>query len=337
MSRPNKLAPLLLLITVALIFGRTILFEFNLWDDELHVSHNVFFNPFTWASFKHFWSGPHELLYIPVTYTLWGLVASVAQVHGAGGDLELNPQIFHLTNILLHAANVLLVYWILRKLIRSTWPAFVGAAIFAIHPLQVEPVAWVSGFRDLIGATFALLTIAMWLIFDSDRSKWSMFSFAGLCAILAVLAKPGAAVALPMAWILAETRHPQSTWRDRFSRLLPASPFILMAGGMLVATSRIQSDAALMTWNPPWVRPIVAMDALAMYMFKLVWPYPLGPDYGRTPAWLVQHSVVYYTWIAPIAVALLLLLLRRRIGPLLISGALCALIALSPVLGFTPF
>src|SRR5262245_13994759 len=145
MSQPSKLAPLLLLILVAVVFGQSVVFEFNLWDDELHVSNNEYFKPFTWASAKHFWSGPHESLYIPLAYTMWGLIADVAQVRGASGALELNPQIFHLANVCVHALNVLLVFWILSRLIQPRWPAAVGAALFAIHPLQVEAVAWISG------------------------------------------------------------------------------------------------------------------------------------------------------------------------------------------------
>src|SRR5206468_3998587 len=88
-------------------------------------------------------------LYVPLTYSLWGALAAVAQT-GDGSARELNPSVFHCANIALHALSSLVVFAILRRLISSDLSAFFGAMLFAIHPLQVEPVAWISGMKDVL-------------------------------------------------------------------------------------------------------------------------------------------------------------------------------------------
>jgi hypothetical protein len=94
-----------------------------------------------------------------VTYTLWIALAAIARVRGADGSVALNPWVFHGASILIHALSVLLVFSILRRLRASDLAAFFGAALFAVHPLQVESVAWASGAKDLLGGMFSLLVI----------------------------------------------------------------------------------------------------------------------------------------------------------------------------------
>lgn len=77
----------------------------------------------------------------------------------SGGFSAFNPRVFHTANLLLHLGNVWLVFTLLRRLVRRDWAAFGGALLFAVHPVQVESVAWVSELRGLLSSGFGLLAL----------------------------------------------------------------------------------------------------------------------------------------------------------------------------------
>src|SRR5205807_10621767 len=120
--------------------------DFTSWDDDQMVYANPRFNPPTFSNLAFHWTHPAWNLYMPLTTTAWGVLARCARVstpdlHGS----TLNPAVFHLANLLLHIATACVLYSILRVLFESEWAAFAGALLFAIHPTQVETVAWIGG------------------------------------------------------------------------------------------------------------------------------------------------------------------------------------------------
>src|SRR6266542_1742542 len=133
----------------SLIGGQT--YDFVEWDDPQTIAANPDFNPPTWESVSSYWWGskaPYLDLYIPMTYTAWAGVATIASLPLPDErGIALDPYPFHAANVLTHVFSVLLVFAILRLLVPAEWAAFLGAAIYALHPLQVEPIAWVSGFK----------------------------------------------------------------------------------------------------------------------------------------------------------------------------------------------
>jgi hypothetical protein len=251
-----------------------------------------------------------------------------------------SPGIFHLANLTVHVLNVLLVFAILRRLVRSDWACCAGALLFGLHPVQVEPVAWVTGMKDLLGGLFCLA--ALWsylsyatLVRDAPGAvggRWR-YAVATACFVLALLSKPSA-VALPViAWIL-----------DRWALKRPAGevtvatiPWVVLALPFIALTRWAEQGPGPLPPGPPiWVRPLVAGDALAFYLCKLAVPVRLGPDYGRTPAFVLQHTWGYLTWLVPAGLAALIWL-RRGSRPLLAPAALVFVAGLLPVLGLAPF
>src|SRR5204862_4768067 len=107
-----------------------------------------------------------------VTYSAWLLIALAAQTHTADiSGVSLNPYVFHLANLLLHLIAVVTAYLILRRLFKRDWPAAIGALLFAIHPLQVEAVAWISGFRDVLSGLLSLVAIHQYIAaYDEGES-----------------------------------------------------------------------------------------------------------------------------------------------------------------------
>ena len=207
----NRFIPWLLIGLTLLTFGRVVNDGFAPYDDELTIRDNPRMNParFTSEGVLWYWNNPAMSLYAPLTYTVWGAIATGSRVHGADPtEFILDAGNFHVASLLLHVASVLLVFIILRRLLKRPWPAAAGALLYALHPLQVETVAWASGLKDLLASALSLATIWFYLravtpaspaleAMDSDEAPSSRIDFASyalaiVCFVLALLAKSSA-------------------------------------------------------------------------------------------------------------------------------------------------
>ena len=326
-----RTAALLLLVAVAL--GRVAAHEFVNFDDDKFIYANEKVLPPTAASLGELWRQQHAHLYVPVTMTAWWALARAGFVRdaSAAGGFALNPWVFHTASLLIHAANVLLVRRIVRSITRDDLTAVIGAAVFAVHPIQVETVAWASELKDLLAAMFSLLTIAAAIEATRDDAKrrWAWWGGAIVCFVLAMLSKPSA-VTLPMIvaavlWIM-DVKPRRTIWIALAAGLLLAIPIMLV-------TRHVQPAADVPT-PPMWQRPLIAADAVAFYLAKIALPVGMGVEYGRTPAAVFTSRAAYWTWIVPIAITILVLMSRRRI---LIGAWLIFLVAPAANLGLLAF
>jgi len=298
--------------------------EFVEWDDSQTISANPNFNPPTFRGLANHWTSSHQALYVPITYTVWWLIAQIAQTQSPEGML-LNPWIFHTANLLIHLCSVTIVFQILRRFSFAPVAAFFGALIFAVHPVQVEAVAWASGTKDVLSGMLSLLAILWYL--QSDEHRWKRYgSFAVL--VIAFFAKPSAVVVPAMLVVI------QWLWRGRTFKqaITEFSPWLLAIIPAVLFTAIIQPTIHSQT-TPLWARPLVAMDAIAFYVFKLIAPVHLALDYGRTPARIMETGAIWWTWIIPMMLILLAWRWRQR-G---IAVVLLFVVALAPVLGLLNF
>ncbi len=361
---PHTVATLLVLVTLA-VFWQVHSHEFVLWDDGLHVYENPYLQALTFDNIRVFWRAPYAELYIPLTYTLWALTAAVARGISASptGGAPFAPQFFHTLNLLVHLLSVLVVWRILRLLLgrvmlemqrvatsppltRVEWAAGGGALLFAIHPVQVEVVAWVTGFKDVLCGFLVYVAIWQYLCYargdvaatasgkaaqDKASPALGRYWLATGAFVLALLAKPAAVVVPVVAWVLDVWGWPQ-TWRHRRPALLAWLGLAVLWG--LFTSLKVQPTAS---GSPPlWTRPLIAGDAVAFYLSKLGVPIWLGPDYGRSPEWLLAQWWHWLTGLGPWGLALWLWYKRTRV-PWLVAAAGVLVAGLLPVLGLVPF
>jgi hypothetical protein len=260
--------------------------------------------------------------------------------------LDLPAQAMHLQNILIHLLNSLLVFMsgmmFFRKYEQRISLAFVAGCIFALHPLNVEAVAWISGRTDLLATLFALLALVCTAYFlDSGRLIWLWY--AALVCTIGALAKETALFCLPAAYLLAITNDAVvgsafgvRNYKQLFIRLaVIVVPFILTGLTYLscrLPTLRIVTKVVTASQtNPGTVASqidSIAMlrDALTTYGFyvkKLFFPLPLNfAITGISPRYL-------WLGIAVIALALYLSLIRRRnsIALQMLLACLCVLVS----------
>lgn len=315
---------------------------FPFWDDDIHVHANPHIAHLSFAGFVTFWSGPWQQLYIPLTYSVWIGLAALSRwwdglpiVAGA-----LNPAWFHGANVIVHTASAALVFVLLRRVATKLFPltaphrpalaAALGAAFFALHPLQVEPVAWISGLRDVLGGCLGLASLVVLL--DEKRPGFPRWLGATILFAASLAAKP-AGVTLPLvAAILAAVPF---GWKP--SRMLrELGPWLVLGVVWVLLTSHAQWAAEMARHLvPPWMRPLVAGDALAFYAAKVLWPVGLCADYGRAPNVAKDAGWLWWTWLFPTAGVVALASVKRLRLYLVPVGIFVS--ALLPTLGLVPF
>jgi Tfp pilus assembly protein PilF len=158
------------------------------------------------------------------------------------------------------------------------------------------------------------------------------YVLATLAFVLALLAKPTAVVVPLLAWII-------DFWllgRPVRKGLVALSGWMILALAFVALTAWVQPHETVKFVTPVWVRPLVAGDALAFYLYKLVVPLWLTPDYGRTPEFVLDQLWGYFTWLVPFGVALLAWLSRGQ-GFWLMASLALFIVPILPVSGLVPF
>ena len=297
-----------------------------IWDDDFHLTENACVRgP---LGFKAIWTSSASYYYPLVTTSFW-------LGHKLWG---LNATAFHLVNIAVHAGCALLLWRLLRRL--NVPAAWLGAAAWALHPVQVESVAWITELKNTQSCFFYLAAALFFLEWRERRATEASahgantrYALAIVCAVLAITSKTSTVmlpVALGFGWWWLERR-----WR--WSMLLWLSPFFVVSFGASAWTiweQRFHSGALGPEWDQSALeRCLIAGQAAWFYLGKLFWPSPLMFIY---PRWQIDLARVasYVPALSAVCVLSLLWLDRhRRWRPGFFAAAYFVAL-LFPVLGF---
>ena len=294
-----------------------------IWDDDVYVTENKLLTAPDGLS-RIWFSLDSPSQYFPLVYTSFRLEHALWGLHPAG---------YHWVNILLHTVNALLV-WRLLGLLRVPG-AWLAAALFALHPVHVESVAWITERKNVLMGLFFLLALLAWIKFveSSSRQRWRYYGLALLLYALALFSKTTACT-LPAALLLIlwlkETRI---NWR----RLVEIAPFVALGiamGLVSVWWERYHqgTQGELFEIGLP-ERFLVASRALWFYAGKLLWPVNLVFSY---PRWTVSAgNPLDYVWLlATAAAAAVVYFARNYLGRGPEVAVLFFVATLSPLLGF---
>ena len=291
------------------------------WDDKIFVDEPLIQQ---WSGIRNIWLSPREIQeghYWPVTYSSFWLEHKLWGFEPAG---------YHAVNVLLHLANCLLL-WVLMVRLKVTG-AWAVAAVFAVHPLHVDSVAWIIERKDLLSALFYLAAALAWMRFV-DARRPALYCGAVILFGLALLSK-SIAVTLPAALLIWHAWRRGAADRADWLRLVPlfAVAVLITAADLAFYQSREPLDLGYSLIE----RALIAARALIFYGWKLLWPSELAVIY---PHWNVDDSdpVAWAFLIGAAAVPVVLWALRRRIGAGPLVGAAYFAVTLSPVLGFVDY
>jgi hypothetical protein len=320
----------LLVLATIVTFARVVNHEFVGWDDGDTIVQNPRLRPPRIEGVAYYWTHPAAGLYAPLTYTVWSTLAVLAEARTPAGDFELNPWVFHAASLMLHVLSAVVVLDLLRRLVGQDLPALVGAMLFALHPMQVESVAWASGLKDVLCGLLALVAIQQYVIFAQKQRR--LHYMVALATLLLALLSKSTAMVVPLTIVVIDVWILGTPIRKSLRRVLPmvivTIPFALIAWQV--------QKSYVSTLTPLWTRPLIAADSLGFYLCKLLVPWPLTVVYGRTPGTVVGSGAIYYMWILPALVCVALIVFRKRV-PALVAAALVFVSGLLPVLGLTNF
>ncbi len=304
-----------------------------IWDDDDY----VYENPLLSApdGLRRIWFNPAESpQYYPLVFTTFWLEYRLWGGPDETGRLE--PHGYHLTNVLLHAINAILLWIALRRL--GLAGAFAVALVFALHPFFVESVAWVTERKNVLSAFFYLLSMLSLLRWEGDESarrRWLWWALALLLFALGLFSKTVIA-SLPVVMVLLRWWRRQPITVGYVAAMLP---FLILGAAMGSVTAAHEAEIVLGGLTPehwqfsPADRVLIAGRALWFYPAKLLWPFPLVFNYER---WTIDPGQ-WWQWIYPITALLFgtgLLLLSRRIGRGLPAAAMIYAVTIFPALGF---
>lgn len=266
--------PLLLLFLITLaIYSHSYTHDFLVnWDDQIYVTHNSDITAITLENLKRAFTQEYAAIYVPLSivsymidYKIWGLNA-------AG---------FILTNILLHAANGALFYLILVRITGLRLLAFLAAALFVAHPVQVESVAWISQRKNVLAMLFFLLSFLSYLIWvEKGRTKNKQYFLSLVFFGMSLLAKP-AGVVLPVVLLLYDfcLRRDRSFWKS----LTDKAPYLVMSALFSVAALVAQGQAGAKITSiggTSFSTLLNVLPAFGKYLILLLCPLNLSVNYN---------------------------------------------------------
>src|SRR5881397_3948808 len=288
------LAPVLIALVTFTAFLPALQNEFVAWDDDKNFLKNPHYRGLGWSHLRWMWTTFNLGHYIPLTwmtfgldYLLWGL----------------NPVGYHLTSLLLHAANAVVFFFVVRRILTRALPspserghalavsAGFAALVFAIHPLRVESVAWVTERRDVLSGLFYLLTILMYLRASERGARGQGWYWLSVAAFVCALLSKSMVVNLPVVLLILDAYPLRRLggaigWRSEPARRVYVEkiPFVLLAAAAsaIAVMAQLSFHAALSVaqLSVPG-RLAISAYGLSFYLWKMVVPVNLSPLYER--------------------------------------------------------
>jgi len=333
----RRVAPLAIAAVTFAVFSPALQYGFILWDDDRNFLNNPAYRGLGWAQVR--WAFTSALMghWIPVTWLSFGVDHALWGMDAFG---------YHLTNILLHAANAALFYLLALRLLRlgSTQAsagtirlgAVVAALFFAVHPLRVESVAWITERRDVLSSLFYLLTVLAYLrACAADGSRRQCWLLASLGAYALGLLSKSLIMSLPFVLLVLDVyplRRARGNWRRVLPEKLPYLVLAIVAAVISVLVVIAKVGLTSPSAYPPAARAAMALYSLVFYLWKTLVPVLLSPMY-ELPA-RVEPTSLRFLAPALFAVGLTVgLLLARRSWPAALAVWLVYGLTLAPVSG----
>jgi protein O-mannosyl-transferase len=299
--------------------------EFTNWDDAGYVSENMLIRNLSWEGISKIFALDTFVQgnYHPLTIFTYAL-----EYH----FFELDPWIYHTTNIVLHVVNALLVFRLVMLLTGKPVAAGITAILFGVHPMHVESVAWVSERKDVLYTCFYLLGLIAYTRYVKAAADKTKYYVLALVSFLLSLLSKGQAVSLPVVFLLVD----YFTGRElKWRLLLEKIPFFLLsvAFGVLAVIAQKSSDAIqsnlIFSFGE---RLLFASYGMLMYLVKLVIPFKLSCFYPYPVK--NNDALPSYFYLCPVLAGLLFYLVYRTLKhtKVVVFGFLFFLVTIALVL-----
>jgi len=240
------------------------LFNGFVWDDTPYIVENPFLPVFDPEILKAFWMGNYHPLTMLTYFAEYQLIGP-------------EPFLYHLDNLLLHVLNVFLVRAILLRLKVGEVLAFTASLLFALHPIHVESVTWISERKDVLYTLFFLLAVYQWCRYRYEQNKGA-YGLTLLFFLLSCLSK-GMAVTLPVALLALDLFHFRKSLPKLIVEYIPLGVISVGFGLLAIWAQRSSSAMRLGDYYSYFDHLIMGGYGLYLYLSKLIIPWPLSAVY----------------------------------------------------------
>ncbi len=318
--------PVVIFVATLLLFANAMSADLlESWDDNIYLTQNPMVTDFGFGKLVDIWTKSYNGEYIPVTLTNFAIEYQILGSNSTG---------YHVINVLLHALNGVLVYWLVKRLHGSAVVAAVAALIFIAHPLQVETVAWVAQRKNLLSLLFFLLAFLAHVI-SQERKSTPILIAAWVCFVLSLLSKP-AAVFAPILFVLYDYWDARPNVGRLVFRNLPY--FIAGIIGMIIM---YQADRH---WGGIKPAPGDGLFENVQIMTRVFWdyfvsifaPFDLNNLYIYSLADLRDGDIGIWLGFAVLVVLLVLAVLQPLGRPFTLLAVLWVVLFMLPVANIVP-
>lgn len=328
----NKLVLVGLLLLTLIVFWPSRQNNLTNWDDKTYVTENPYIRTLhgdsTASTINYHFTNFIFANYHPFTTLTYAVIYNQS---------ELDPALYHTVNILLHVANVLLVFLLIWGITKQQIVAFTTAIIFALHPMHVESVVWISELKDVLFTFFYLLSLLMyWNYLDKSGSKAKYFTLALLFFIFSLFSK-GMAVTLPILLVGMDYFKGRSVHLKTILEKVPFFALSIVFGLIAISAQKSANAVADMQNISFFERLFLSCYALCLYVYKFVLPINLSCFYAYpTKIGGTGVPLKVYLSIIPVLGAAFILFKWFRFNRLILFGTLIFLGSIAIVLQLLP-
>ena len=345
--RIETIIGLLILLVTVLVFSQVQHHDFINYDDPLYVTENPHIRDgLTWKGISWAFTAVHACNWHPVTW-----LSHMLDIEFYG----LNPKGHHMTNVMFHAVNALLLFVVFSRMTKAVFPSALISAIFALHPLHVESVAWAAERKDVLSAFFWLLTMWAYSRYTKGAGLTGYFfvCFLFLCGLMA----KSMVVTFPFVLLLVDfwplgrfsslessrfegkrpLKYPFAEFlRSRiFLEKLPLFALSVIVAFITIYAQRQSGSVSSLEGIPLFYRIVNALDSYIGYILKMIWPLKLAVFYplaGSSQQWRLKILLSVGALIL-VLLATFFVLKKRKSSPYLVMGWLWYIVTLIPVIG----
>lgn len=314
---------LLILVITFFAFYPALKNGFTNWDDNDYVTENPTIRSFSLHNFKNIFASFCLASYQPLT-----IVSYLIEYH----FIKLDPFIYHLTNLIIHLLNCLLVFWLIYIISGNSYVPWLTAILFGIHPLQVESVAWISERKNVLYAFFFIGSLISYLHYIVGEKKLKYYFFCLGLFVLSLLSKT-MAITLPLVMLLFDYVLRRKIDKAIFFEKIPF--FVLSCIFGFIAIFPAYSWGVIRQENSYNLLSIIAIASrgIVFYLNKLFLPFKLSCFY---PYDGIQNIAIYLYSIIVVVILFIVIIISGRFTKKIIFGTGLFLFAILPVLQFVP-
>ncbi len=316
----------IILVYTTILFSNTFSFKFVEWDDNKYITENPFIKDLSISGIKNIFSTSYFSNYHPITTLTWAIEYKL---------FGFNPKLFHLDNLLLHLINIVLVFYLIKLLLKDEKISLVIALFFAIHPMHVESVVWISERKDLLYALFYISSIILYIqyIKKNRKMKWYILS---LLLFIASLLSKSMAVTLPVVLLVIDFYLNLKITKQSLIEKIPFFILSIVIGIITIKTQTIDGANSYIPVYSFFDRIFLVSYAVVFYVFKALLPInmsALHPYPEKVNGFL---PLVFYLSFIAILIAAWFIYKSKKLRKDIIFGFLIFLVTISVVIQLMP-